>query len=120
MPSFSQPRARLVHQLAQRVDVEPVQRERVAGVVADDGVRTQHGARAADEDGQLVGGASRRVGVRPEDVDQRVGAHRPATLDGEAADEQPGLGAAEGGQVDAIDGEPTEQSDPYPTAAVSR
>ncbi len=90
---------RLLDEVGQRVKVEPVDDERVAGVGSRQAVGTEDTAQAAHQHAQLLGRATRCV-VRPEAVDERVGRDRPAARQREHLQQPARLAAPEDGRVD--------------------
>ena len=96
-----------VHLLGERGQlgrVEPVTDQQVATISVLDPVPAQHRPQPADQHGQLVLGLGRRR-VAPQRVDQHVGRHDLALGQGQCAERQPALPAAQGLRLDAVHAE---------------
>ena len=106
--------AGVVDQFGQRVEVEPVHEQGVAGVGPRQPVGAQHPAQPADQHPDLLGRPSGR-GRGPHALGQPVDRDRAAAGQGQHLEHGPGLAAAEQGVVDAQDVEPPEH--PYPHLA---
>ena len=96
-----------VHLLGERGEfgrVEPVADQQVAAVAVLDPVPAQHRPEPADQHGQLILGLGGRR-VAPQRVDQHVGRHHLALGQGQHAQRQPALPAAQGLRFDAVHAE---------------
>ena len=105
----------LVDAAFELVEVDPVDRQRVAGVGPGQALGAEDPAEPADQNGHLVG-RSRRRGVAPEHVAEPVDGHRVAAGQREQLEQGPRLPTPEGGRVDPFGLEGSEHMDPQPPA----
>ena len=106
-----QPRTRLVDQLGQRLHVEPVDNQGVAGVGTHETLRADRGPDPAHEHRHLRGGIGRRR-ISPQPLSQTVGRNGPTPSQSKRLHERSGLAASQAGGVDPLHLEHAEKPDP--------
>ena len=106
------PPGRLIHQLGEGIDVEPVGHQRVAGVATGQAGGAEHAPQPADQHPHLLAGPF-GAPVRPEALGQTVGTDRSTAGEGQHLQQCPGLATAQQEGFDALHLEASEQTDPH-------